>query len=223
VVGFMNQRKDKFIPALRFNWLTDFYDPIVALTCREKKFKSLLAEQAAIKTNYQVLDIGSGTGTLAIHINKRCSSALVTGIDADKKVISIANRKADAENLNLRFIEGMAFNIPFDSNTIDRCVSSLFFHHLTTLDKERTFSEAYRVLKQGGEIHIADWGQPTGILMRILFYVVQFIDGFKTTSDNVKGCLPEMMKTAGFVDVMTEKNISTPLGTISLYSAKKRE
>jgi ubiquinone/menaquinone biosynthesis C-methylase UbiE len=207
---------------LRFNWLTDFYDPIVALTCREKKFKSLLAEQSAIKANYQVLDIGSGTGTLAIQIKKGCSSALVTGIDADTKVISIANKKAEAENLELRFIEGMAFNMPFDSNQIDRCVSSLFFHHLTAQDKERTFSEAYRVLKQGGEIHIADWGKPTGILMRTLFYVVQLIDGFKTTSDNVKGFLPEMMKTAGFVDVVTEKNISTPLGTISLYSAKKQ-
>jgi ubiquinone/menaquinone biosynthesis C-methylase UbiE len=218
----MNQRIDSFIPALRFNWLTDLYDPIVALTCREKKFKSLLEKQSAIKANHQVLDIGSGTGTLAIQIKKGCPSALVTGIDADKKIISIANKKADAENLNLRFIEGMAFNMPFDSNQIDRCVSSLFFHHLTAENKERTFCEAYRVLKQGGEIHIADWGEPTSILMRTLFYIVQLIDGFKTTSDNVKGCLPEMMKSAGFVDVVTEKNISTPLGTISLFSATKR-
>lgn len=217
----MNHSKNKFIPALRFNWLTGLYDPIVALTCREKTFKSQLINQASISPSQHILDIGSGTGTLALLIKQRCPNTSVIGLDADKNIIEIANKKAGSENTNLKFIEEMSFNMPFEEEQFDLCVSSLFFHHLTTTDKEHSFREAYRVLKPGAEIHIADWGKPTGLLMRILFLVVQLIDGFKTTADNVHGKLPEMIEKAGFVDVTVTRNISTSLGTICLYSAKK--
>ena len=221
MVRTMNDTKNNFIPALRFNWLTRLYDPVVALTCREKTFKSLLVSQAAISPHQHVLDIGSGTGTLAILIKRRYSNTSVIGLDADRDIIEIANKKSYSKNISLKFVEGMSFDMPFGSNQFDLCVSSLFFHHLTTTDKEHSFREAYRVLKPGGEIHIADWGKPTGLLMRILFLAVQLIDGFKTTSDNVHGKLPDMIKKAGFVEVTIRKNISTPLGTIALYSAKK--
>lgn len=219
----MNHSKNKFIPALRFNCLTGLYDPIVALTCREKTFKSQLINQAGISPNQHILDIGSGTGTLALLIKQRCPNTSVIGLDADKNIIEIANKKAGSENTNLKFIEGMSFNMPFDEEQFDLCVSSLFFHHLTTKDKVRTFREAYRVLKPGAEIHIADWGKPTGLLMRFLFLAIQLIDGFKTTSDNVHGHLPEIIEKSGFDDVAVVRNISTPLGTISLYRAKKPE
>lgn len=217
----MYRNSKDFIPALRFNWLTALYDPMVALTCRETYFKSRLVEQAGIYDNQKVLDIGSGTGTLAIQIKKSVNGSLVTGIDADEKIISIAEKKSSSLKLDVKFVEGLSFDMPFDGNKFDRCVSSLFFHHLNLKNKERTFQEAYRVLKPNGEIHIADWGKPTNIIMRCLFYIVQVLDGFETTSDSVSGVLPELMRKAGFVDVAVNETISTLLGTITLYSGKK--
>ncbi len=217
----MNRNSKEFIPALRFSWLTALYDPILALTCREIFFKSHLIEQAGLVASQEVLDLGSGTGTLAIQIKKTVDGSLVTGIDADENIILIAEKKSNSLGLDVKFVEGLSFDMPFDGNKFDRCVSSLFFHHLNLKNKERTFQEAYRVLKPNGEIHIADWGQPTNIIMRCLFYIVQLLDGFETTSDSVSGVLPELMRKAGFVDVAVNETISTPLGTITLYSAKK--
>ena len=217
----MQKQSKDFIPALRFHWLTAFYDSIVAWTCRENVFKSRLLAQAAITENQQILDIGSGTGTLAIQIKKRIKSTSVTGIDADEHIISIAQQKARLLELDIKFLCGMSFDMPFDENRFDRCVSSLLFHHLSLKNKELTFQEAYRVLKPNGEIHVADWGKPTSFIMRGLFYIIQVIDGFETTSDNVNGVLPHLMEDAGFVEVKINETISTPLGTITLYSGKK--
>ncbi len=55
-------------PALRFNWDTPFYDLVVGATTRERSFKQGLIRQAGIEARHQVLDLGSGTGTLAIWV-----------------------------------------------------------------------------------------------------------------------------------------------------------
>ena len=55
-----------YVPALGFDWLTRFYDPLLALTLREKTLKDRLIAQAAIAPGHAVLDVGCGTGTLAI-------------------------------------------------------------------------------------------------------------------------------------------------------------
>ncbi|WP_149029983.1 class I SAM-dependent methyltransferase, partial [Effusibacillus lacus] len=78
-------------------------------------------------------------------------------------------------------------------------LSSLFFHHLTRENKSRTLAEVHRVLKPGGEIHIADWGRPRSALMRTAFFLVQMLDGFATTKDNADGLIPQLLLESGFI------------------------
>lgn len=60
-----NRAHNRYIPALRFNWLTPLYDPLVRWTLRESAFKQWLVEQARIERDHRVLDLGCGTGTLS--------------------------------------------------------------------------------------------------------------------------------------------------------------
>lgn len=98
-------------------------------------------------------------------------------------------------------------------------VSSLLFHYLTTEDKHLTFEKVRELLRPGGELHIADWGQAQNILMRVAFLGVQLLDGFRTTSDNVHGRLISLMQEAGFTSVVEAHHAITPFGTLSLYRA----
>jgi ubiquinone/menaquinone biosynthesis C-methylase UbiE len=105
--------------------------------------------------------------------------------------------------------------------SFDRVLSSLFFHHLTAENKRRTLAETFRVLKLGGELHVADWGKAQNAIMRGAFFLVQMLDGFATTTENVNGKLPNYFREAGFANVKETKRYMKVYGTLSLYAATR--
>lgn len=213
--------RSKYVPALGFHRLTPYYDAVVGTTTRERTFKQALIEQARIEPGQQVLDLACGTGTLAIWIKQHQPEADVTGVDGDSAILSIASRKAHNANVSVRFDRALSSSLPYPAATFDRVISSLFFHHLSWEDKERTAGELFRVLKPGAELHVADWGRSTSALMRGLFLFVQLLDGFRNTQDNVSGKLIPLFEQAGFVDVTQRQTFRTIYGTMALYSSVK--
>ena len=213
--------ESKYVPALGYHWLTPYYDAVVGTTTRERRFKQALIEQARFEPGHQVLDLASGTGTLAIWIKQHEPQANVIGVDGDPSVLSLASRKAKKANVLVQFDHAPSFSLPYPAATFDRVVSSLFFHHLSWENKERTAQELFRVLKPGAELHVADWGRATNVMMRGLFLFVQLLDGFKNTQDNVSGKLITLFEQAGFVEVKQRQTFGTVYGTMALYSAIK--
>ena len=217
----MVKNRDEYIPALKYDWLTPLYDPLVRWTLRESTFKRHLVKQAGIDRGHRVLDLGCGTGTLTLLIKSHYPKAEVFGLDADPKVLAVARAKAAKAGLIVRLDHGMAFELPYPDASFDRVISSLLFHHLTREKKERTLKEVFRVLRQGGELHVADWGKARNWPMRVAFLLVQMLDGFETTADNVNGLLPEMFRSAGFEEVQEPTRYMTIVGALALYKARK--
>lgn len=212
---------EKYVPALRFRWLTPAYDVVVRATTRESTFKASLVEQASLGGCQRVLDLACGTGTLAIQIKQRYPHLHVVGIDGDSEVLAIASRKATAAKATVQFDRGLSCSLPYPDAYFDGALSSLFFHHLSWRDKQRTAGELFRVIRPGGELHVADWGRATGPLMRAGFIAVQLLDGFRNTQDNVDGRLIELFQDANFSGVAQTKAFSTVFGTLAMYRAVK--
>ena len=218
----MNRHSDSnYVPALGFHWLTPLYDTVVGATTRERTFKQALIEQASIKPGHRVLDVACGTGTLVIWIKQNQPDAEVIGIDGDPAILAIASRKGMKAGVSAQFARALSFDLSYPEAHFDRVVSSLFFHHLTWQDKQRTAQELFRILKPGGALHVADWGRAANAFMRGLFLSIQLLDGFKNTQDNVLGKLIELFEQAGFVEVSQRHTYSTIYGTMALYSAVK--
>lgn len=213
--------KAEFIPALRYNWLTKLYDFVVGSTMPEKKFKTSLIRQANLLSGATVLDFGSGTSTLSILTKQINPKVRVMGVDVDEKIIEIGRKKIKNHGLDITIYKYDGTTLPFPDQSLDRVISSLVFHHLTTEQKKNAFREIYRVLKPSGELHIADWGKAQNSAMRLAFYLIQILDGFKTTSDNINNLLPRYIKEAGFREVRQGKYYNTVFGTIRLFEAIK--
>lgn len=217
----LRMERTPYIPPLRFSWLTRAYDPIVRVTTRERRFKALLVAQLGLHPGMRVLDLGCGTGTLTLEIKRACPGAEVSAIDGDRDAIAIARRKIEAAGATIELQQALATELPFADASFDRVVSSLVFHHLDRETKRNALREVVRVLSTGGELHVADWGRPHGPVMRAAFLGVQLLDGFLTTRDSVEGILPRLFADAGLHDVKETQRLRTPLGTISLYRARR--
>lgn len=218
-MGLVSDRP--YIPALRFHALTRLYDPAVRLTTREATFKRRLLEQAAAAPGSRVLDLGCGTGTLAIMVKRGQPRAAVVGLDADPAMLDRAHAKTAEAGFEIDFDRGFSTELPYQDGSFDLVISTLFFHHLTPTEKRHTAGEVVRVLKPGGELHIADWGRPADPLMWALFGLVRVGDGLEQTRDNVAGALPGIFEDAGLEGAAETGRLRTLFGTLSLYRARK--
>ncbi len=212
--------KTKFIPALRFKWLTPLYDFLVGMTMPEMKIKRYLIEAASINDT-TILDFGCGTGTLTIMAKETSPGSKVTGIDIDVQILNKAIHKAREKKADILFLNYDGERLPFMDNTFNRVVSSLVFHHLDTGTKQRALTEIYRVLDVDGQLHIADFGRSKSWTQRTLFNLVRTLDGFRPTDANAKGILPILISDAGFKNVLIKKRFKTMFGEVQIISADK--
>jgi ubiquinone/menaquinone biosynthesis C-methylase UbiE len=217
----MTENKN-YIPALKYDWLTKLYDPVLQLTMPERKFKSALIRQMEIKPNDRVLDFGCGSLTLSIMAAQIHPRAHFFGVDIDEKIISIAKEKLLKTGLNINVQKYDGNKLPYPDNSFDHVMSSLVFHHLTLRQKYSALEEIRRVLKPSGRVHIADFGKPTSALQRTGFYAVQFLDGFETTNDSVANRLPTAIKETGFQQIEEGGMFKTMVGTVRIISGQKQ-
>jgi len=129
-----------------------FYNATVAKVLRkpETKIANEIVDKIADGT---ILDLGAGTGYLAIEIAKRSPGLQVYGIDLSKQMTTIAGHHAKGVD-NARFVFGNAAKLPFKDNSIDLVISTGASHHWKT--PRMVFDECYRVLKTGKEAWIYD-------------------------------------------------------------------
>lgn|SRR5574341_178083 len=206
-----------YIPALGHDALTPLYDPGM-IVFPEKRFKGGLIAQARLAPDSRVLDIGCGTGTLALMVKRAYPQAEVTGLDGDPKILERARRKAVKTGLAVTFDHALADALPYPDGAFDRVFSTLMIHHLDTPTKSRMFAEVWRVLRPGGEFHVGDFGPPAGVWARLTAF---FMRRWEQAGDNLAGRLPALIGQAGFDPVEQTGHVETLFGTLRLIRAVK--
>jgi len=212
-----------YTPPLGFAVLTPFYDRAIASLTREGLWREKLACHLSPRPGEAILDVGAGTGSLALLVTAgepRCS---YRGIDPDRAAVAIARRKAAHAGSSAIFEAGSFGGRPSsDTERADKIVCSLVLHQVPLAEKSRLLRLMYEWLKPGGELFIADYGAQLGAAMRLAFRLtVQLLDGKADTQPNADGVLPALIAQAGFEELATLEAIHTPTGRIEIIRARR--
>lgn len=142
----------------------------------DKRWRWLAAAACLEEKPRQVLDLGCGTGDLAINIARLAGEPVkITGLDYSQPMLELARQKAISAGVGekVKFIHGGATQISFPDGHFD-CVGIAFaFRNLTYKNPLCVphLAEVKRVLKTGGRYVIVESSQPNNRLIRMLFHL----------------------------------------------------
>lgn len=210
-----------YIPALRFHALTGLFDPLMRFVMRDEQLRRLTLSLLRPEPAERVLDIGCGTGSLAVRLKQEHPRATVVGTDIDPAALAIAEKKSRAAQVSVTWRRGPADDPAFPDQSFDLVTSSLLLHHLLPSGKRAALAAAWRLLKPGGRLVLVDFTRPDGRLRALVFALVRALDGRRETEDHARGRLPAFVEEAGFANVAERLRLNTAVGTIGFLTAYK--
>lgn len=220
--SFPASKPDGFVPALGFARLTPLYDAALAVATREAVWRTALLDQVAPGVGETIIDVGCGTGTLAVLLKRRAPGARVIGIDPDPDVLALAARKAARAGVDVEWRQGFARDAAavLGSGLADKAVSSLVFHQVPTPEKRAGITAMFDAVRPGGEVHVGDYARQAGV-SRLLFTVIGLLDGFANTRPNADGALEELLRASAGSPVQARRVVRTITGAISLFACTR--
>ena len=179
-----------------------------------------------------IIDVGSGSGDLVLEIQKKCIGAKIDIVDLNNKMLNEGKKRIKKGNVN--FYLQNAENLNFKNNSYDKYLISFCLRNVTDIDQ--SFSEAFRVLKPGGQYFCLEFSKPNSFIISNIYsyYKKNFIPFFGKIFSNNRDAynylnesidmfpnqedLKKKMKNVGFKSV---KFINLFDGIVSIHTGFK--
>jgi demethylmenaquinone methyltransferase / 2-methoxy-6-polyprenyl-1,4-benzoquinol methylase len=175
-----------------------------------------------------LLDLATGSGDLALAIQRRSPNTKIVAADFSPEMLEIARGKGVANT-----VLADALQLPFENSSFDAITVAFGLRNMA--DWDRALTEMARVLRNGGHLLVLDFSIPTGALRpayrfylhRCLPMFASVVTGDKAAYDYLGGSIEkfpngdamvELIERNGFTDAIVE-----PLtgGIATIYTAKK--
>ena len=206
----------RYLPGMGRDWLLPLYDPFTRVIGIESAHRRL-ADEAELESADRVLEIGCGTGNLALLVKRMRPQLAVAGLDPDPKALARAARKARTAGLALKLDRGFADDLPYPDGSFDRVLSSLMLHHLEADLRTPSLRQVLRVLRPGGSLHLMDFGGDT----HHLHGLARLARCSRTLKDNWNDGVLTLMREAGFADAVETGYLTKRIGRLTYYRATR--
>ncbi len=188
----------KFAPAFISKDFAHIYDAAVNLVGVGDSLHAKILKVKKLKGTEKVLDVGAGTGTLAVLLKETYPKLEVTAVDPDDQILAIAKKKADKRKCDITLVQSGAEKLPFKESSFDIIYSTLTFHHLPLEIKHLALEEIHRVLKPKGQFILVDIGKPKNSIWKFLLHIESIVETNAYMKDNLEGNIPKFMLQHGF-------------------------
>lgn len=164
---------------------------------------------AKINNGDTVIDLGSGAGFDAFIVSRTVGdNGKVIGIDLSDEMLDLARENTKKGNYNnVSFIKGDIENLPLDNDIADHVISNCVIN--LSLNKEKVYEEAFRVLKKGGKISISDIVLERELPEKIKNSMASHI-ACVSGAEQIEDYL-QYVKNAGFKDITIDSKSEFPL------------
>ncbi len=156
--------------------LVNFYDLSfrVVLLGQEKKMRERFLKHISTEMK-TILDMATGTGSVAIAIKLAFPKISVTGIDLSEEMLHIAEKKAQKQHSRISFLLQNIEKTQFKKEAFDAITLSFGLHELPLENRKNVLKEAYRLLKKGGKFLIMDYHRPRSKLFSFFLNIHIFL------------------------------------------------
>jgi ubiquinone/menaquinone biosynthesis C-methylase UbiE len=214
--SMLKHRSHDYMPAAGHDAFLPGYDLLTRLFGFNRVHERLIG-QAELSDGHRVLEIGCGTGNLAIRAKKAHPPIDMVGSDPDPLALKRAQRKADRLS-GIRFERGYAQRLPYADGEFDRVLSSMMLHHLDHDAKTAAANEVFRVLRPGGRLHLVDMGGDMTVDDGLS---ARFVLHRPHAHGNLGDAIPELLRSAGFDCSVVVTHRNRGVGRLTYYRATR--
>jgi demethylmenaquinone methyltransferase/2-methoxy-6-polyprenyl-1,4-benzoquinol methylase len=187
------------------------------------------AEIVASWRPHRIADLATGTGDLALALQKKLPDAEIVGVDFLPEMLDLAQRKGVRQ-----IVLADAMNLPFDDASFD-CVTIAF--GLRNLENwAAALAEMSRLIKANGRLLVLEFSLPTTPILRAFyrFYLHRclplfgsFLTGTKSAYDYLGDSIEEFPSGGAMCELMAENGFTRPTfepltgGIVTIYTTEK--
>jgi demethylmenaquinone methyltransferase / 2-methoxy-6-polyprenyl-1,4-benzoquinol methylase len=127
--------------------------------------------QLSAKPESRYLDVGCGTGDIALEILRQSPGSQVVGIDPSMGMLELGRTKVEAAGLSraISLMQGDVLGLGFEDDSFDGAISSFCIRNVTR--RKEALQEIRRVVRPGGLLVIVELTEPGGPIMKPLFRI----------------------------------------------------
>ncbi len=198
-----------------YDIFSSFYDWVIKAHSKDarERLREFLIEKAELTSGMRVLDLCTGTGSVAVKVKELYPDLSVFGLDFSMGML----RKAKSKRGDVFWVLGSAAGMPFKDEVFDVVFCSHAFYELKGKEKYWALGEVKRVLKKGGRFLLMEHEVPKNGFIRFLYYIRILSMGFGDGLDFVKRELDVLRLFFPYVT-----RLSSPTGKSKLIIGEKR-
>ena len=201
------------------SWMTGAYDPLIARWPAGNEMRATVVDALDPVPGQRMLELGCGSGRLAIEIKRRCPDVAIDAVDGNRDILAIARHRANQAGVDIDFKLGDITGCPLEG-PYDSVHSTLVLHHLTLDAKQQVFRRVRDVLAEGGSFVIADFSRHHGSGQGILARMSTLSDPLGGKQPHRDGRFETAMREC-FSDVHSLARISSVFGPIEVWRLKQ--